>query len=150
MLEEDRSVFSACFRETVSFNSARVTLKVIVINHSRYSLPYEAPHAKSRLDAGRHSGVYADEHTDQMAMASTPNAMGGVPAARPEPYANSTQGIDTKDQSRTLVELEVPDVQMPAPAAAAKYAQYHRLAGAGVSDVSSGSTFRCFPIRSGV
>ena len=120
----------------------------MLITISRYSLPYEAHIAKSRLDAEGIPAFIADEHTINMQWLDS-NAMGGVRLQVPEPYAEQALQVLNEDREQDLVELVGADVQA-CPRCGSEDTQYHQIGRRWAFLMFIGINFPLFPIRSGV
>ncbi|KGK42730.1 phosphoenolpyruvate synthase [Nitrincola sp. A-D6] len=75
----------------------------MLVTISRYSFPYEAHIAKSRLDSEGIPSFVADEHTINMQWLYS-NALGGVRLQVPEAYAEASIAILSEDREEDLVE----------------------------------------------
>lgn len=120
----------------------------MLITISRYSLPYEAHIAKSRLDAEGIPAFIADEHTINMQWLYS-NAMGGVRLQVPEPYAEQALQVLNEDREQDLVELVGADVQR-CPGCGSEDTQYHQIGRRWAFLMFIGINFPLFPIRSGL
>ncbi|MFN3579884.1 MAG: putative signal transducing protein [Pseudomonas sp.] len=120
----------------------------MLITISRYSLPYEAHIAKSRLDAEGIPAFIADEHTINMQWLYS-NAMGGVRLQVPEPYAEAAMRVLNEDREEDLLELVGADEQL-CPHCGSDDTEYHQIGRRWAFLVFLGINFPLFPVRNGI
>jgi hypothetical protein len=120
----------------------------MLITVSRYSFPYEAHIAKSRLDAEGIPAFIADEHTINMQWLYS-NALGGVRLQVPEPFAETALNILNEDREKDLVDAVEVDVQI-CPHCGSDDTEFHQLGRRWAFLMFLGLNFPLFPVRDGI
>lgn len=120
----------------------------MLITISRYSFPYEAHIAKSRLDAEGIPAFVADEHTINMQWLYS-NALGGVRLQVPEPFAEAALDILNEDREKDLVEAVEIDVQT-CPGCGSADTEFHQFGRRWAFLMFLGLNFPLFPVKDGI
>lgn len=117
----------------------------MLITIARYSLPYEAHLAKSRLDAEGIPAFVADEHTIGMQWLYS-NALGGVRLQVPEPWAEEARCILAEDREQPLMESQGED-RPSCPRCGSEDTEIHQRGRRWAFLVFLGLDFPLFPVR---
>lgn len=120
----------------------------MLITIARYSLPYEAHIAKSRLDAEGIPAYLADEHTINMQWLWS-DALGGVRLQVPEPHVESALMILAEDREQDLIESQAVDTTA-CPHCGSTDTEYQQIGRRWAFLVFIGLHFPLFPVRHGV
>lgn len=129
-----------------SAHSARSPGMLVTI--ARYSLPYEAHLARSRLDAEDIPAFIADEHTINMQWLWS-DALGGIRLQVPEPYVQAALAILAEDREQTLLETQEVDVAT-CPHCGSTNTEYQQIGRRWAFLVFIGLHFPLFPVRHGI
>jgi hypothetical protein len=119
----------------------------MLVTVSRYSFPYEAHIAKSRLDTEGIPAFIADEHTINMQWLYS-NALGGVRLQVPEPFAEKALQVLNEDREKDLIEAVEVDVQI-CPHCGSDDTEFHQLGRRWAFLMFLGLNFPLFPVRDG-
>ena len=120
----------------------------MLITIARYSLPYEAHIAKSRLDSEGIPAHVADEHTINMQWLWS-DALGGVRLQVPETHVESALMILAEDREQDLVESQSVDTTA-CPHCGSTDTEYQQIGRRWAFLVFIGLHFPLFPVRNGV
>ena len=120
----------------------------MLVTIARYSLPYEAHLARSRLDAEGIPAFVADEHTIGMQWLYS-NALGGVRLQVPEPCVEEARRILAEDLEAPLVESQGED-KPRCPHCGSLDTEPHQLGRRWAFLVFLGLDFPLFPVRQGI
>lgn len=120
----------------------------MLITIARYSLPYEAHIAKSRLDSEGVPAFVADEHTINMQWLLS-DALGGVRLQVPEAHVDAALAILAEDREQELVEEQGVDTT-PCPRCGSEDTEYHQIGRRWAFLAFLGLDFPLFPVKDGV
>lgn len=120
----------------------------MLVTIARYSMPYEAHIAKSRLDSEGIPAFVADEHTINMQWLYS-DALGGVRLQVPESYADIAQQILDEDRELVLVE-ERGDDQEICPYCGSEDTEFHQIGRRWAFLAFLGLNFPLFPVKDGI
>ena len=120
----------------------------MLVTIARYSLPYEAHIAKSRLDSEGIPAYVADEHTINMQWLWS-DALGGVRLQVPEPHVESAMAVVAEDREQALVETQEVDTTA-CPHCGSPDTEYQQIGRRWAFLVFIGLHFPLFPVRHGV
>ncbi len=120
----------------------------MLVTISRYSFPYEAHIAKSRLDSEGVPSFVADEHTVNMQWLFS-NALGGVRLQVPEAYVHVAQAILAEDREQDLVEDQGAETHV-CPHCGSGDTEFHQVGRRWAFLVFLGLDFPLFRVRDGI
>lgn len=120
----------------------------MLVTISRYSMPYEAHIAKSRLDSEGIPAFIADEHTISMQWLYS-NALGGVKLQVPESYAETALDILLENREQALVDDQGVD-QDACPFCGSEDTEFYQLGRRWAFLVFIGIQFPLFPVKNGI
>lgn len=120
----------------------------MLVTISRYSLPYEAHLAKSRLDAEGIPAFIADEHTINMQWLYS-NALGGVRLQVPEAYAEDARRILDEDREQDLLDQEGWE-SLVCPECGSEDTEFYQIGRRWAFLVFLGINFPLFPVKDGI
>jgi len=120
----------------------------MLITIARYSLPYEAQLARSRLDAEGIPAFVADEHTINMQWLWS-DALGGIRLQVPEPFVEQARAVLAEDLEKVLVEAQKVDT-VTCPECGSTDTEYHQIGRRWAFLVFIGLHFPLFPVRHGI
>lgn len=120
----------------------------MLVTVSRYSFPYEAQIAKTRLDVEGIPAFVADEHTINMQWLFS-NALGGVKLQVPENFADAALEVLNEDREQDLVEAVETDTQV-CPHCGSDATEFHQIGRRWAFLVFLGLDFPLFPVKDGI
>ncbi|WP_193074104.1 DUF2007 domain-containing protein [Pseudomonas sp. FME51] len=120
----------------------------MLITIARYSLPYEAHIAKSRLDSEGVPAFVADEHTINMQWLLS-DALGGVRLQVPEAHVDAALAILAEDREQDLIDEQGVDTT-PCPRCGSEDTEYHQIGRRWAFLAFLGLDFPLFPVKDGV
>lgn len=120
----------------------------MLITIARYSLPYEAHIARSRLDAEGIPAFVADEHTINMQWLLS-DALGGVRLQVPEAHVDKALAVLAEDREQDLLEEQGVDA-VPCPHCGSEDTEYQQIGRRWAFLVFIGLDFPLFPVRDGI
>ncbi len=120
----------------------------MLVTISRYSMPYEAQIAKSRLDTEGIPAFIADEHTINMQWLYS-NALGGVRLQVPEPYVETALALLAEDREQDLTD-QVACESEACPACGSTATEFFQIGRRWAFLMILGINFPLFPIKNGI
>ncbi|MGM0952606.1 MAG: DUF2007 domain-containing protein [Pseudomonadota bacterium] len=120
----------------------------MLVTISRYSMPYEAHIARSRLDAEGIPAFVADEHTINMQWMYS-NALGGVRLQVPEPYVEAAIEVLAEDREQDLTGQEGSEAEV-CQYCGSSATEFHQIGRRWAFLMFLGINFPLFPVKNGI